>query len=256
MSKFDKATRLQSDLADMLEANFKDTLTAIAAEAERIAEGKAAAGVGRQQAEDAGGTLWSSVLDLAEVTEQAEEARELDADQICDVLTVVLNGALGQIKDAAKAEKAAKSLKSYASTARKVTQAVRRGALNWHQTRTKLVIDREGEPGHEESVSYSEVRDMLKSAGQKEVDSFRKIASDLLAKIAGKENDPRKASTRVASLERVIEFLQPLADEAKRIKESSKKVTKAAKAANTARQVEHALTTPTTVETVPLTVNG
>lgn len=240
---FNNTTRLQSALYDAIRDADAATLATIAAEAARIAGDKADAKDARDDAAEAGGTLWESIRSIAKSAETSEHASELDGGQIADVVTAL-------ITDVVKAdEAAAKSVKSYTSTARKVCVAVREKRLNWHQTETKLVIEKEGQPAKEVPVTYADVRDILKSEGQKEVDSLKSKVGELVRAIAGRENDIRSAKTRAEDLNAVIAFLSPMADAAKRAREKSTQKAKTAAAVASAREEQQQVTAPPTVET-------
>lgn len=240
---FNNTTRLQSALYDAIREADASSLTAIAAEAARIAGNKADAKEAREDSAEAGGTLWENIRNVAKSAETSEYAAELDGAQIADVVTAL-------ITDVVKAdEAAAKSVKAYTSTARKVVTAVREKRLNWHQTETKLVIDKEGQPAKEVPVTYADVRDILKSDGQKEVDSLKAKVGELVRTIAGRENDIRAAKTRADDLLAIIAFLSPMAAAATRAREKSTQKEKTAAAAASARAEQQQVTAPPTVET-------
>lgn len=240
---FNNTTRLQGVLYDALANEAANTLAAIKAEATRIAGDKADAKEAREDATEAGGSLWSYIRDIAKSAETSDHAAELDGQQIADVVTAVITDAVKED------EAAAKSVKPYASTARKIVTAVREKRLNWHQTETKLVKDKDADTSKEVPVTYADVRDMLKSDGQKEVDSLKAKVAELVREIAGRENDVRNATTRANELLAVIDFLSPMADKAKRAREASTQKAKTAAAANTARNSRQEVTTGPTVET-------
>lgn len=240
---FNDKTRLQTVLYDALATDGADMIEGIKREAARVAGGKAEAKAAREDVAEGSDSLWGLVRGLAKSAETSDHAAELDATQVADVVTALITASLAGNPDAVK------SVKPYTSTARKIVTAVREKRVNWHQLETKLIVSTEGQPGKEQPVSYSDVRDILKDDGQKQVDALKAQATELLRVIAGRENDVRTAKTRIDDLTAVIAALSPLAQAATSYREQQKQSSKTAAAANSARENGQQVHTGPTVET-------
>lgn len=243
-NKFDNTTRLMTALYDETVARFGGELEQLAGEADRIAKDNADAKAVRDDKAEAAGGVWGLLRTLAQGVEESEMSKELDAGQISSVLRALIGEAVK------KNETAAKSVKSYVSTATNVIKAVREKRLNWHQTQIKLVKSANDGPMVEAVVSYADIRDMLRSDGQKAVDSLRKEAVDMLTAIAGKESDVRAARTREDTLREILELLRPYHTAAAHAKDTNKKTSAAARAVNTAMAEDKTVTEAAPAEAI------
>jgi len=231
--QLDKTSRIMFGIVEAISANRAELLAKIDAEASALAGIKQTASeASREARESASPALWTSVVELAESVTNAAGSEELDAAQRNVVFAAL-------ITDAVKGgEPAVKSVKAYTSTAKSCISAVTAGKLNWHQVRSKLV--KEGDEMREASVTYKEVRDMLKSGGQKELDALCKQIETDLRELRGRENDTRSVDSRMADLRSLHDLIAPMAAKVREVREMAKSANKRAAAVNSLRQQQPA----------------
>lgn len=240
MLNLDKTSRLMVGIVEAVASNQADLLAKIDAEASALAAAKQAATAARKEATEGEPVLWASVAMLGESVTDAQGAEMLDGGQLCDIFAAL-------ITDAVKGgEAAVKSVKAYTSTAKSCIRAVKEGRNNWHQFRTKLV--KQGDEMAEVPVPYKEVRDMLKSSGQKDLDAMCKAIEEDLRELRGRENDTRSVESRMADLQSIAELIAPMAAQVRAAREQNKPASKRAREVNSIRQQQP--TGPMTTEVV------
>ena len=236
--KLDATTMLQHAMFATLATAYAADLSKLRDDALLASGHKSGAKLENEAARDAGGTIWTGILNIAEATANAQDADKLDAEQLNGVFAALVSEQFqprnAESTDRAALEAAAKTVKTYVSTAKNTLKQVKAGKLNWHQCRTRLIAVKEGEAPREEAVSHDDVRDMLKSGAQKEIDAMREKAAKMVSKIAGRENDVRNAGTRRKQLADVLVLLEPFYTAAVKASEDDKPKNKLAQAVNSA----------------------
>jgi hypothetical protein len=250
-TKLDKTSRLQFELIDAVAEGHADVVDQLQRSAISASQASSVAKAANGDKRDSMPTVWAAALALAETVCTDTRAEQLDGQQLGDVFSTVILDALtgkreidGQIFDL---EPAQKTVKAYLSTGRKVITAVKEGRNNWHQFQTKLV--KQGDEMKEESVSYDEVRDMLKSDGQKQLDEVADLIVRSVKKVRGKETDARSVSARLDQLQSILEAIEPYVASADKAAEEKKRTTgRGAAAAAASELIQQQPRTAATVE--------
>lgn len=255
-TKLDKTSRLQFELIDDIAETQTDTLNALRTAALSASEAGLKVKAANAEKKDAAPTVWGLTLAIAEAVAENDKAAELAPEKIVEVFsTVILDTLTGKIEvdgTTFDLEPAQKTVKAYLSTGKKALNAVLSKQRNWHQFKTKLVA--KGDEMAEQGVTYDEVRDMLKSDGQKELDEVAANVIKMITKVRGKESDTRSVNTRMEALLRILAAVTPEHDAVKKADADKERTTgkgRAAAAASELRQQQPA--TATVVETVPAT---
>lgn len=231
MLKMTKQDRLAFALAEEVGTGQADALAAIrdaAIAASKTGEGKADAQAAHKAA---GASLWPLVRDVAKVAEQAEGAAELDAATVGAVIKAV-------VLDALEGEPAAiKTIKAYTSTAVKAVKAVRAGTVrSWLTLEVGYSTDEVTGEVTEGPLSYEDARDVMRTDDQRKVKEAQQAVAKMVREIAGRDNGPRSAETRLKALESAADALLTLRNTAVTLDEGGKAKSKAAKAASELRQ--------------------
>ncbi len=224
--KITKTERLAFALITAMQTEQADTIARIVTEADRLSSIKGDAAKLKDAANDEAGSLWDDVRNLAEAVYEGGGELELKAVQAVFTALVV---------DALEGKEAAlKTVKAYTSTGRACIKAVTSGTVKgWPVLKAAMIVG--GEEG-EEAVSYADVRQLIKSSGQREVDAAKAELVKMIGEIAGKESSVRSSATRLAAITAIMELVRPERDAAVRLQDEAKPASKAAKAATAVRQ--------------------
>lgn len=219
----------------------KATLAAITLALQGVATEKEAASVHRHAADNQTPALWTNINALGRRVFEAEEMQDFDTKQrhmVFNALLLDASKGLGEV--------AHKTLKTYSSTVGKVMEAAASGALNWHQTETKLVP--QGDNGMvPQPVSHEEVREMLKSSDQIKLEEIAAEVATKLRKIKGREGDTRSVESRRKGLEKALKAISEILAEVGEPKGKGKGDSANSLREAAANTINHP-TTPTTVE--------
>lgn len=202
-----------------------ENITALHNAAVKAGEAAAVAGEARKDANEESGEVWNNVKAIAETVQKTT------ADAGSVVLTLALFDMA--LQEATRGSDAAvRSVRSYASTGRKVIEAVADGRLTWAAV-----------AGHE---SYAATRTALKSEEKQAIDTARGELNKLILSIARNKS----ASQAVADIRALIEAAKPMELAAAASREDSKKAAQAAREADNIRQSQPAA--PAITETAAL----